>query len=244
MGGGADYLVAQANLRARLMRADPGAVVQDAELREFAISYARPVYARNCASCHGDSMQGDPRRGVPNLTDQDWLYGEGRVAQIEHTILYGIRSGNPKGWNLADMPAYAQASPYSRYQMMPLEPGDIGDVIEYLLLEAGKPGDKAAAERGARIFADKGQCFDCHSGDGQGDAAIGAPNLLDDIWLYGSGSRQDLYDSIARGRAGVCPEWVQQLSAVAIRALAVMINVASHPRQGQAQSGAPVGQGG
>jgi cytochrome c oxidase cbb3-type subunit 3 len=225
---GAEHLVAQATLRARLMRADPGAIAQDAALRDFAISYARPAYDAHCATCHGAGMQGDPRKGAPNLTDRDWLYGEGRVAQIEHTILYGIRSGNPKGWNLADMPAFAQASPYARYQMMPLEPGDIRDVIEYLMVTAGKPGDAAAAERGAKIFADKGQCFDCHSADAQGDAAIGAPDLVDDIWLYGTGSRQDIYDTIARGRSGYCPAWFQQLSPVTIRALAVMIYAASH----------------
>ena len=121
---GAEYLVAQATLRARLIRADPGTIGEDAALRDFAISYARPAYDRNCANCHGAHLQGDSSKGVPDLTDRDWLYGEGRVAQIEHTILYGIRSGNPKGWNLADMPAFAQASPYARYQMMPLEPGD------------------------------------------------------------------------------------------------------------------------
>jgi len=244
---GVEYLVAQATLRARLMRTDPGAIVQDAALRDFAISYARPAYERHCAGCHGAQMQGDPRKGAPNLTDQDWLYGEGRVAQIEHTILYGIRSGNPKGWNLADMPAFAQPSPYARYQMTPLEPGDIRDVIEFLMVTAGKPGDRAAAERGARIFADKGQCFDCHSADAQGDAAIGAPNLVDDVWLYGTGTRQDIYDSIARGRSGYCPAWFQQLSPVTIRALAVLIYGASHPAAVQERvlsSGPPAGQGG
>jgi cytochrome c oxidase cbb3-type subunit 3 len=244
---GAEYLVAQATLRARLMRADPGAIVQDAALRDFAISYARPAYDRHCAACHGAQMQGDPGKGAPNLTDQDWLYGEGRVAQIEHVILYGIRSGNPKGWNLADMPAFARPSPYARYQMTPLEPGDIRDVIEFLMVTADKPGDRAAAERGARIFADKGQCFDCHSTDAQGDAAIGAPDLVDDIWLYGTGTRQDLYDSIARGRSGICPAWFGQLSPVTIRALAVMIHAASHKAvaQDSALSPAPSsGQGG
>jgi cytochrome c oxidase cbb3-type subunit 3 len=233
--------VAQAGLRARLMRADPGTIVQDAELRDFAIAYARPAYDQHCAACHGDRLQGDRRKGVPDLTDQDWLYGEGRVAQIEHTILYGIRSGNPKGWNLADMPAFAQPVPYARYQIAPLEPGDIRDVIEYLMVTASKPGDDAAAERGAKIFADKGQCFDCHSGDAQGDAAIGAPNLIDNIWLYGNGTREDIYDTVARGRSGICPAWFQQLSPVTIRALAVMIYVASHPgpAQGSAQSSEP-----
>lgn len=236
VAGGSYYGIAQASLRARLMRADPGTIAQDDELRTFAVAYAQPAYDRHCASCHGDHLQGDTAKGIPDLADQDWLYGEGRVAQIEHTILYGIRSGNPKGWNLADMPGFARAVPYSRYAVPSLEPGEIRDVIEFLITSAGKPGDAAAAARGAKIFAEKGQCFDCHSGDAEGDSAIGAPNLIDNIWLYGNGSRQDIYDTVSRGRAGVCPAWFQQLSPVTIRALAVLIYTASHPASGPAQA--------
>src|SRR5205814_1341153 len=162
-------------------------------------------YDRHCAACHGDHLQGDRRKGVPDLTDDDWLYGDGRVAQIEHTILYGIRAGPAKSRNLADMPAFARPRPYQRYEIAPLEPGEIRDVIEFLVLAGGRPGDTRSAERGGKIFAGKGQCFDCHAADGRGDAAVGAPNLVDDIWLYGDGTRQDLYDIIARGSGGTCP---------------------------------------
>ncbi|HEY6258682.1 MAG TPA: c-type cytochrome [Xanthobacteraceae bacterium] len=228
VAGAADYWARQSGMRARLMRADPDAIIEDRVLTRFAVVYAQPVYDARCASCHGDHLQGNARAGVPDLTRPAWLYGEGRVAQIEHTILHGIRSGDPKGWNLADMPAFAQAQPYKRYKIEPLEPGDIRDVIEYLLVTAGKAGDQAAAERGQKIFAVKGQCFDCHSADAQGDSAIGAPNLIDDIWLYGTGSRDDIYDSIARGRGGICPAWAQELDPVTIRALAVLVYTASH----------------
>ncbi len=210
-------------MRARLMRADPDAIMGDAELTRFAVASAQPVYDQRCASCHGDHLQGNSRDGVPDLAHPTWLYGEGRVAQIEHTILHGIRSGDPKGWNLADMPAFGEANPYKRYRIEPLEPGDIRDVIEFILVTGHKPGDKVAAARGAKIFAAKGQCFDCHSADAQGDAAIGAPNLIDDVWLYGNGSREDIYDSISRGRAGICPPWDQVLSPVMVRALAVLV---------------------
>jgi cytochrome c oxidase cbb3-type subunit III len=247
VAGTSTYLAGEAAKRARLMRADPDAVVQNLELESFAIAYAKPAYDQHCASCHGDRLQGDPRRGVPDFTHPAWLYGEGRVAQIEHTILYGIRAGNPRGWNLADMPAFAQAEPYKRYKMPALEPGEIRDVIEFILVTGGKPGDRAAADRGAKIFAAKGQCFDCHSTDAQGDAAIGAPSLIDDVWLYGTGSRQDIYDSIARGRAGICPAWVQELSPVTVRALAVLIYAVSHkepPQTAIGSSGAAAGTGG
>jgi cytochrome c oxidase cbb3-type subunit 3 len=215
-------------MRSRLMRAEPDAVVENAELTRFALAQAQPVYDRKCAACHGDQMQGDQRRGVPSLTGKKWLYGEGRVAQIEHTILHGIRSGDPKGWNLADMPGFAQKEPYRRYRVEPLEPAEIRDVIEFLLVTGGKPGDKPAAERGQKIYADKGQCFDCHSADVQGDSAIGAPGLIDGVWLYGTGTREDIFDTVARGRAGICPPWIQELDPVTIRALAVLIYTASH----------------
>jgi cytochrome c oxidase cbb3-type subunit 3 len=237
VAGGTTYLAGQATMRARLMRADPDSIVQNPELMRFAIAYAQPAFDQHCASCHGDHLQGDRRNGVPDLTHPAWLYGEGRVAQIEHTILHGIRAGDPKGWNLADMPAFAQAEPYKRYKIPALEPGEIRDVIEFLLVTAGKAGDRAASDRGAKIFAAKGQCFDCHSADAQGDAAIGAPNLIDDIWLYGTGSREDIYDSIARGRSGICPAWVQELSPVMIRALAVLVYAASHEEPSQTAVG-------
>jgi cytochrome c oxidase cbb3-type subunit 3 len=247
VAGGSAYWAGQAAMRARLMRADPDAVVQDIELRSYALAYAQPLYDQYCASCHGDHLQGNSRDGVPDLTHPAWLYGEGRVAQIEHTILHGIRAGDPKGWNLADMPAFGQANPYKRYKIEPLEPGDIRDVIEFLLVTGGKPGDRAGADRGAKIFAAKGQCFDCHSPDAQGDAAIGAPNLIDDIWLYGAGSREDIYDSISRGRSGISPAFVQELSPVAIRALAVLVYVASHqeaPKTADRSAGPNAGTGG
>ena len=247
VAGSTSYLAGQAATRARLMRADPDSVVQNPELMRFAIAYAQPAYDGHCASCHGDHLQGDRRNGVPDLVHPAWLYGEGRVAQIEHTILHGIRAGDPKGWSLADMPAYAQPEPYKRYKIPALEPGEIRDVIEFLMVAAGKPGDRAASDRGAKIFAVKGQCFDCHSGDAEGDAAIGAPNLIDDIWLYGTGSREDIYESIARGRGGICPAWIKELSPVTVRALAVLIYAASHkepPQTAVGSLGAAAGTGG
>ncbi len=229
------------------MRMDPDAIVQDSELKRFAIAYAQPVYDQHCASCHGNQMQGDQTRGVPGFSGKKWLYGEGRVAQLEHTILHGIRAGDLKGWNLADMPAFGEPNPYKRYKLESLEPGDIRDVIEFILVSGGKPGDKAAAARGSKIFALKGECFDCHSADAQGDSAIGAPNLIDGRWLYGTGTRQDLFDTISRGRAGICPAWDQQLSPVTVRSLAVLIYAASHkegPKTADRSPGPDAGTGG
>ena len=244
---GAVHFVREANLRARLMRADPDTIAGITELRDFAVAIGQPAYDRHCAVCHGARMQGDRNRGAPNLADSDWLYGEGRAAQIENIILHGIRSGDPKGWNQADMPAFAEPVPYKRTRIAPLEPKEISDVVEFLLLKAGKPGDAAAAARGSDIFNARGQCFDCHAADAKGDAAIGAPNLIDDIWLIGDGSREDIFGVVAHGSSGFCPAWAGQLDAATVRSLAVLVYLASHSESSRAASpaaGNPTAPGG
>jgi cytochrome c oxidase cbb3-type subunit III len=241
VAGVAFHFVREMNLRGRLMRADPDAIAGITQLREFAVALGRRAYARHCASCHGAQMQGDRSRGAPNLADSDWLYGEGRTAQIENTILHGIRSGDPKGWNQADMPAFAEPVPYKRTKITPLGPGEISDVVEFLLVRAGKPGEAVASARGSEIFFAKGQCFDCHATDAKGDAAIGAPSLVDDIWVNGDGSREDIFYIVAHGSSGFCPAWAGRLDAATVRGLAVLVYLASHPRWSRAASPATGG---
>jgi cytochrome c oxidase cbb3-type subunit 3 len=237
LGGGLFLSLRTANLYSRLLRGDPDAIAEKPELARFAASVAKPVYDRRCASCHGADMKGDRSRGVPNLIDQDWLYGSGRPVEVERTILYGIRASLPRTWNLADMPAFGQANPYRRYKVAPLSPGQIKDVVEFVRVLERKPADPLMASRGGKIFADTGQCFDCHSTDGAGDSAIGAPNLVDDIWLYGDGSRQSVFNSIAHGHAGVCPAWSTVLKPGQVRALAIYIsNLAKPGRSGTARA--------
>ena len=164
-------------------------------------------------------------KGIPSLVDSDWLYGSGRVIQIERVVLYGIRSGLPKSWNLADMPAFASSEPYKRYKIKPLAPSEVSDVAAYLLSFRDKGQDPHAVERGSAVFHDpeRGQCFDCHSTDARGDHAIGAPDLTDAVWLYGNGSRGDIEHSIEVGRAGICPGWTTQLPPEQIRAIALYV---------------------
>jgi cytochrome c oxidase cbb3-type subunit 3 len=40
-----------------------------------AVRRATPLYADNCASCHGAAGKGDRKFGAPNLTDNEWEYG-------------------------------------------------------------------------------------------------------------------------------------------------------------------------
>jgi cytochrome c oxidase cbb3-type subunit 3 len=218
------WAVLNAQQEARLLRADPDALTTDAAATRLALGPGRATFRQNCASCHGPSGQGHPSWGVPNLTDKDWLYGEGHVSDIENVVRYGIRAQNSRTWRLADMPAFGRPQPYPREPAIkPLSPGDIGDVMQFLKSLRGAQADGDAAQRGAKIFADRGGCYDCHARDGRGDPAIGAPNLTDDIWLYGDGSDPWIYRSIAFGRGGVCPAWFDRMSPIKIREVALYV---------------------
>jgi cytochrome c oxidase cbb3-type subunit 3 len=213
--------------RARFLMADPESIANDAVLTRYAMARGPGAFVTHCASCHGAGLKGDTTRGVPNLADKDWLYGSGRVTEIERTILYGIRSGHPKAWNLAAMPAYATANPYKVYKVEPLSPQDIDDVTAFVLAFRHPASDGAAEQRGASIFRTRGLCFDCHGEDAKGDPAIGAPDLTDNIWLYGDDTAPSIHRSIAHGLEGFCPAWINQLPAETIRSLAVYISSVS-----------------
>jgi cytochrome c oxidase cbb3-type subunit 3 len=214
-------------LRAALLRAEPDSIAADATLLDFAKAEALPAWQQHCAACHGATLRGDAGLGVPDLTRPERLYGTNRVADLERTILYGIRSGHPKAWNRAEMPAFAKPTPYRRYAVASLAPGEIGDLVAFLRAGNGTSADPAAVARGRALFGAKGQCFDCHAVDARGDNAIGAPDLLRGAWLYGRGTVAALTDSISDGRGGVCPAWVAVLPPSTIRALAVFVHDAA-----------------
>ncbi len=204
-----------------LVRASPDSIPANPELLSYSETVGSKAYVENCASCHGTDMKGD-QRGVPNLSDGIWLYDYGRISDIERTILYGIRAGLGKSHNVTDMPAIGRQKVLS-------EP-EIRDVMAYVLsLNAKKhKEDPAAVERGSKIFQDKGVCYDCHSRDATGISDYGAPNLIDEDWLYG-GDENAIFRSIYDGRHGLCPAWIGKLSFPTIRALAVYIH--SHSRE-------------
>jgi cytochrome c oxidase cbb3-type subunit 3 len=207
----------------RLLINVPDAIPRNPQLNQFAMSRGRSAFTHYCASCHGSAGQPDSLRGIPDLRDHDWLYGSGRVEEIERVVLYGIRSGNSKGWDLASMPAFATRNPYRRYSTPSLTPREIDDVTEYVYSFQHSDADPDAAVRGKQLFDNqsRGLCWDCHGGHGQGDPGIGAPKLNDSTWLYGDGSRRSIHASIAYGRGGSCPAWIGKLSPVTITELAV-----------------------
>jgi len=152
-------------------------VADDADARRM----GERMFVSYCATCHGSDARG--ARGFPNLRDNDWLYG-GEPANIQLSILDG-RSGMMPGWEAA----------------LGGEQG-VADVAEYVFSLSGRNVDAAAAERGKTQFT--AMCTACHGMDGTGNQALGAPNLTDNIWLYG-GTPSSVMESIAKGRNGQMP---------------------------------------
>ena len=103
-----------------------------------------------------------------------------------------------------------------------LKKDEIVTVANYVRSLSSLPtaaGNNAAA--GAKIFADN--CASCHGDNGKGNQELGAPNLTDKIWLYGS-DEATLIETISNGRAGVMPAWVGRLDPSTIKALTVYVH--------------------
>jgi cytochrome c oxidase cbb3-type subunit 3 len=58
--------------------------------------------------------------------------------------------------------------------------------------------------------------------DGKGMAAVGAPNLTDDVWLYG-GDETTLKQTVTGGRAGQMPAFQDKLGEQRVRLLAAYV---------------------
>ncbi len=120
------------------------------------------LFLINCAPCHGSTATGGP--GFPNLTDNDWLYGG-----VPETIRESITNGR-----MGVMPALGPA----------LGEDGVKNVVAYVRSMSGLAHDGLKAQLGKPLFEQN--CAACHGPEGRGNQAIGAPNLTDQIWLYGS----------------------------------------------------------
>ncbi len=222
--------------RVLLMRTDPDAILDEDRARPVALAEGARVYAAHCASCHGADAKGSRERAVPDMTDDDFLYGSGRASEIEQIVLHGIHAGDTRGWDLASMPAYARAVPYTREALPPLTPAQLRDVVAFLRAANGS-GDypQAAVDRGRQLFTRDAGCYDCHSPDARGDSSIGAPNLVDGKWLRGNGSEADITRTLERGLAGVSPAFARVLTPEEVRAVSVYVASLHPPVKGSGE---------
>lgn len=172
------------------------AALDEGELRTSrrAQQVGRRLFINNCSTCHGVNARG--AFGFPNLTDHEWIWGHG-MDQVETTI---------RGGRQATMPAWGAA----------LGDAGVADVTQFVLRLSGNDHDAAAAARGAERFASF--CSACHGPSGTGNPAMGAPDLTNDVWLYG-GEPERIAHTIRHGRNGNMPSFDGVLSEDKIRVL-------------------------
>lgn len=156
------------------------ASIEELQSNKKALLSGQRIFANNCAVCHGSAATGS--YGFPNLTDDDWLYG-GDPANIKISILNG-RTGVMPGWGAV------------------LGEDGVNSVAEYVMSLSGRNVNQKLAEQGKPKY--DSTCAMCHGAIGEGNIALGAPNLSDTTWLYG-GSPELIKHSIRAGRNGIMP---------------------------------------
>src|SRR3954464_5634550 len=195
---------------ATLATASLAEIEKDPALLALARARGKTVFGDNCAPCHGSGGAG--AKGYPNLNDDDWLWG-GSLDQIMRTIEFGARSGHAKSHEGA-MLAFGKDGV--------LKPDEIVTVANYVRSLSALPTSAGYdAAKGEKIFAEN--CVACHGDGGKGNPEMGAPNLTDKIWLYGS-DEATLIETISLGRAGVMPAWEGRLDPATIKAMAVYVH--------------------
>lgn len=204
----AEILARQAQYLDKFQQASYDQISQDPELYAFAQAGGNALFKNNCSVCHGADAQGS--KGFPNLSDDDWLWG-GDLASIEQTIRFGIRSEHDETRQSA-MPSFGKDEL--------LEKEEIEQVVDYVLSLSSEEGPKADA-LGAEVFANN--CASCHGEQGKGGRDFGAPNLTDQIWLYGN-EKEEVYNSVFNAHAGVMPHWQGKLDEDAIRQLTIYVH--------------------
>lgn len=204
---------ARAPMYERLATASAADIASDPELQEFARAAGESVFGDYCRTCHGAGGAGAP--GYPVLADDVWIWG-GSLAEIEHTLRVGVRADHPDT-RMSQMPAFG------RDRL--LTPQQISDVTEHVIAISAASerlqANRTAAARGAVVYQE--QCAVCHGPSGAGDRSVGAPSLLDDLWLYG-GSREEIRGQIETGRGGVMPTWEARFDTGTLRALAYYVH--------------------
>jgi cytochrome c oxidase cbb3-type subunit 3 len=72
-----------------------------------AVARVRQTFVDQCAACHGPDGRGDRTRGVPDLTDAEWLYGSDRGAIRDQ--LWSGRNGVMPAWEARFSPETIKA---------------------------------------------------------------------------------------------------------------------------------------
>jgi cytochrome c oxidase cbb3-type subunit 3 len=98
---------------------------------------------------------------------------------------------------------------------------------------AGQGADAALASAGKARYDTL--CIACHGAEGKGNPMLGAPNLTDDIWLYGSDPAA-IAESVRAGRNGVMPAQEPLIGVDRARLAAAWVLAQSKPAAAAAGS--------
>jgi cytochrome c oxidase cbb3-type subunit 3 len=165
---------------------------------EEALKTGHRLFINNCATCHGSDARGAP--GFPNLRDSEWLYGD-NPDSIKQSITSG-RSGVMTPWSSI------------------LDEDGVRSVVAYVQQLSGQTVHSELAAAGQKQFAI--YCFACHGADGKGNPVFGAPDLTNDIWLYG-GSVEAITETVKNGRNGKMPAHKNLLNSDKIHVLTAYV---------------------
>lgn len=154
--------------------------VEEVARDEDAVRIGQRLFATNCSVCHGSDARG--AFGFPNLADNDWIWG-GSPEQIKTTLNEGRQ---------AAMPAWLAV----------IGEAGVRNTAGYVRSLAGLESENVDLEAGKKVF--QTNCVACHGPEGKGNPMLGAPNLADDIWLYGSSMLQ-VQHTLRFGRNGNMP---------------------------------------
>jgi len=163
-----------------------------------AVGMGKRLFLTYCMQCHGSDAHGS--KGFPNLADGDWLWG-GSPDEIKASIANG-RAGV--------MPPHEAI----------LGEQGVNEVANYVLTLSGGDADPALATAGQERFSTV--CAACHMPDGTGNKMLGAPNLTDNTWLYGS-DIEDIKMTISGGRQGKMPAHKDLLNSDKIHLLTAYV---------------------
>lgn len=183
-----------APLFAKYAAMDEAGLIKDEE----AMAMGQRLFLNNCAQCHGSDGRGS--KGFPNLADGDWLWG-GEFETVKQTITQG-RQGV--------MPPMAAAVGSAEDQR---------NLAHYVLSLSNSPHNVLKAQLGQSKFS---ACAACHGAKGQGNTALGAPNLADKTWLHGWGEEAVLL-MIQQGKHNVMPPQDKLLTPEQIHVLAAYV---------------------
>ena len=156
------------------------------------------LFLNNCAQCHGSDAKGST--SFPNLVEGDSLYG--RTPEALQASITNGRNGV--------MPALQAV----------VDARTAGDIAHYVRSLSGLAYDQIRVIRGKREYLNN--CVACHGVEGKGNKTLGAPNLTDDVWLYGS-SEATIVQSILNGRNNRMPAQEHVLTADQIRLLTAWV---------------------